>query len=241
MRRRIRLADHLGREATVWIIPCRPRHFVYSHSEGGQLLTITPRLKATAHTHPETLMARWSDPADLARALLASDPELDLEQTGCRIGPSQRIWLDGDGQPIYAPRLEQVRHDEQGTIIELRPLRVRPGNLVPHSAPVWSGVLLARQEVLSRYALCQAWQLMHGNSLEYDFLLELARWLDAQSQMALIGRGRNGRGPLILARGTWPCFGWLDGRVQDSSPRLTLYLATGKLNLSDRGGEDGDC
>ena len=240
MRRRIRLADHLGREATVWMIPCRARDFTSVKSEAGEPLAITPRIKASARTHPEALVARWSDPADLARALIADDPELDLEQTGRKIGESQRIWLDGDGQPIFAPRLEQVRHDEQGQIVQRRTLRVRPGNLVPPAAPSWSSVMLARQEILSRYALRQAWQLMHGNSLEYDFLLELARWLDARGQMALVGRGRHGRGPLILARGARPCLGFLDGRVQGESVRLVLYLATGELHAGDQGGDDGD-
>ena len=230
MRRRIRLADHLGREATVWMVPCRVRDFTSSHSDAGEPLTITQRLKATARSHPDVLAARWSDPADLARSLVAGDPEIDLEQTGRMIGESQRIWLDGDGQPIYAPKLEQVRHDEHGQVIQRRPLRLRPGNLVPPTAPIWSGMLLARHEVLSRYALRQAWQLMHGNSLEYDFLLELARWLDERGQMALVGRGRNGRNPLILARGARPCLGFLDGRVPGETMRLVLYLTAGELN-----------
>ena len=240
MRRRIRLADHLGREATVWMVHCRVRDFTSSRSEAGEPLAITPRLKATAETHPEALMAHWSDPADLARALITGDPEVDLEQSGCKIGESQRIWLDGDGQPIYAPKLEQVRHDEHGVIIQRRPLRVRPGNLVPPAAPIWSGVMLNRREVLSRYALRQAWQLMHGNSLEYDFLLELVRWLDERGQMALVGRGRSGRSPLIISRGARPCLGWLDGRVQGDSLRLVLYLAGGELHAGEQGGDDGD-
>ena len=240
MRRRIRLADHLGREATVWMLSCRVRDFTSSRSEAGEPLTITPRLKTTAQTHPEALLARWSDPADLARALITADPELDLEQTGRIIGESQRIWLDGDGRPIYAPKLEQVRHDEHGSIIQRRPLRLRPGNLTPSAAPVWSGVLLERKDVLTRYALRRAWQLMHGNSLEYDFLLELARWLDARGQMALVGRGRSGRSPLILARGARPCLGFLDGRVQGETMRLVLYLAAGELHVDGQGGDDGD-
>lgn len=240
MRRRIRLADHLGREATVWMVPCRTRDFTSIRNEAGRPLGGTPRLKATGETHPETLMARWSDPADLARALVAGDPELDLGQTGCKVGLSQRIWLDGDSQPIFVPRLEQVRHDEHGQVVQRRPLRVRPGNLVPPAPPVWSGVLLARREVLSRYALRHAWQLMHGNSLEYDFLLELARWLDARGQMALVGRGRSGRSPLVIARGARPCLGFLDGRVQGESVRLVLYLAMGELHGGEQGGDDGD-
>jgi len=241
MRRRIRLADHLGREATVWMVPCRARDFTSVRNEAGEPLGVTPRLKATAETHPEALVARWSDPADLARALIAGDPELDLERTGRQLGASQRIWLDGDGRPIFNPKREQVRHDEYGQVIQSRPLRLQPGNLVPPAPPVWSNVLLARREVLTRYALRQAWQLMHGNSLEYGFLLELARWLDERGQMALVGRGRSGRSPLILTRGARPCLGWLDGRVQGDSLRLVLYLAAGDLSAGDQRGDDGDC
>lgn len=240
MRRRIRLADHLGREATVWMVPCRVRDFTGSCNEAGEALWVTQRLKATDQSHPDVLAARWTDPADLARSLMTGDPELDLEQTGCKTGDSQRIWLDGDGQPIYVPKLEQVRHDEQGKIVQRRPLRARPGNLVPPAAPIWSGVILDRKDVLTRYALRRAWQLMHGNSLEYDFLLELARWLDKRGQMALVGRGRSGRSPLILARGARPCLGFLDGRVRGESLRLVLYLTAGELHAGGQGGDDGD-
>jgi len=197
-------------------------------------------MKATSMTHPKTLLARYSDPADLARSLISEDPEVDIERTGMVLDFSERVWVDGEGKPLYTPRLEEVRRDSSGQAVERRPWRAKPSNLLSHAAPVWSGVLLPRQTVVTRYELTQAWQLMHGNTLEFDFLWGLAQWLDTQECMALVGRGRSGKDPLIMHRGAKPCLGFLDGRVFGEGMRLVLYLAQGELGHKEQRGDHGE-
>ena len=240
MRRRIRLTDHLGRDATVWMVPCRPRIFRRYRSESGEDVRSVQRMKATSTTHPESLMSRYVDPTDFARALITLDPEIDIERTGRMVEFSERVWVDGEGNPIYVPKMEEVRKDRSGQAIERRPRRVRHGNLLPHAAPVWSGVLMPRQAVVTRYELAQAWQLMHGNTLEFDFLWGLTQWLDQQGCMALVGRGATGRDPLIMHRGAKPCLGFLDGRIFGEGMRLVLYLARGELGHKGPRGNHGE-
>ena len=123
----------------------------------------------------------------------------------------------------------EVWFSPDGLERERRPIVTRPANLVTAAPPVWSGVLLPRDEVVRRYALTRAYQVAHTNALEFDFLHGLAAHLDERKAMAQVGSGRRGRGPLILERNGPTYRGFLDGRVQGDAMRLILYLAAFEL------------
>ena len=116
-----------------------------------------------------------------------------------------------------------------GMECERRPLSVRPSNLVTPTSPVWSGLLLPRAEVIRQYALTRAYQVMHTNALEFDFLYGVAAHLEERKAMSQVGSGRRGNGPLILERNGPKYRGFLDGRVQADAMRLVLYLAAFEL------------
>lgn len=187
------------------------------------------RVRATSETFADALFAKYSDPDELSRALISSDPDIDLEMTGRSTGPCDRVHIDGDGQILYAPSVVEVRCGPDGMECERRPLTVRPSNLVTPTPPVWSDVLLPRVEFVRRYALSRAYQVMHSNALEFDFLYGIAAHLDERKAMAQVGSGRRGNGPLILERNGPKYRGFLDGRVQGDAMRLVLYLAAFEL------------
>ncbi len=99
--------------------------------------------------------------------------------------------------------------------------------------PVWSGVLLPRSEIIRRYALTRAYQVMHTNALEFDFLYGVADYLDERKAMAQVGSGRRGIGPLILERNGPKYRGFLDGKTQGDAMRLVLYLAAFELAVPE--------
>lgn len=223
--RRIRLADYRGRDATVLLVPIvHSEHRRHRDMEGRPVVSAR-RVRATRETNAETLLSRWQDPEELARALVSEDPELDLETTGRATGPCDRVYLDGGGCVLYAPSMVEVRYGPDGLEAERRPLTVRPSNLVTPVPPVWPGVMLPREEVIRNHALTRAYQVMHTNALEFDFLHGIAAHLDARGVMAQVGSGRRGTGPLIPERNGTPYRGFLDGRVQGDAMRLVLYLA----------------
>lgn len=231
--RRIRLADHRGRDATVLLVPIvhseRRRH----RDMEGRPVVSARRVRATRGTNAETLLSRWQDPEELARALVSGDPELDLETIGRCTGPCDRVFLDGDGEILYAPSLVEVRYGPDGLEAERRPLTVCPSNLVTPVPPVWPDVMLPRQEVVRNHALTRAYQVMHTNALEFDFLHGIAAHLDAHGAMAQVGSGRRGTGPLILERNGIPHRGFLDGRVRGDAMRLVLHLAAFALKAPE--------
>jgi hypothetical protein len=175
------------------------------------------------------LFAKYSDPDELSRMLISGDPEIDFETAGRTTGPCDRVHIDGDGQILYAPSVLEVRCGSDGMECDRRLLSVRPSNLVTPTPPVWSGVLLPRVEIVRQYALTRAYQVMHTNALEFDFLFCIAGHLDERKAMAQIGSGRRGNGPLILERNGPKYRGFLDGRVQGDAMRLVLYLAAFEL------------
>ncbi len=233
MMRQIRLTDHRGRDAICGLLPVRLPDRRRWQDLAGQPVQMLRRVRATAVTHPEMLLALSPDPDDLAQALIAGDPEWDLRALGRPTGPCTRGYVDGDGQPCYAPQWTEFRPDGQGTVGARRPLPSRPANLVPVTPPVWSGVLLPRQELVRRVAFVRAYQVVHGDALQFDFLYELAQYLQQRQVMVQVGSGRQGRGPLVCERNGCPYRGFLDGRVQGEAMRLVLYLAAGELTMPE--------
>ena len=227
--RGIRLADHRDRDATVLLVPVGENVKRRYQDTNGRPVRSVRRVRATQETCADALLSQYPDPDELARALISGDPETDLEVTGRATGPCDRVHIDGDGQVLYAPSIVEVRYGSDGIEQERRPLSVRPSNLVTPAPPVWSGALLPRGEVIRKYALTRAYQVMHTNALEFDFLHGIAAYLDERNAMAQVGSGRQGKGPMILERNGPKYRGFLDGKIQGDAMRLVLYLAAFEL------------
>lgn len=231
--RRVRLADHRGRDATVLLVPVAESVKRRHQDTDGRPVRSVRRVRATGRTRADVLFARYPDCDEFSRSLIDGDPELDLDITGRTTGPCDRVHIDGEGQVLYAPTVMEVRCDPDGMECERRPLSMRPANLVTPAPPVWSGVLTPRAEIIRQYALTRAYQVMHTNALEFDFLFCIAAHLDERRAMTQIGSGRRGNGPLILERNGPKYRGFLDGRVQGDAMRLVLYLAAFELAMTE--------
>ena len=234
MQRRIRLADHRGRDAVVVLVPRQragPRgpHATRYQTGAGEAVGFSRRIKAVEQTTFEVLRRRHPDPESLAQALIDGDPDLDLEAVGCDAGPCDRVYLDGEGRPLYSAQILEVLHDRDGNELERRHPQVVPANLVPDTAPVWSGTLLALSEATRRFAFTRAYQVRHSNALEYDFLYGLAGYLEERKSLILVGSGPRGVGPLVPERNAHPMKGLLEGRTQGRTYRLVLHLAAFEL------------
>jgi len=227
--RRIRLADHRGRDATVLLVPVGESVKRRHQDTDGRPVRNVRRVRATSETCVDALLVLYPDPDELSRALISHDPEIDVEMIGRSTGPCDRVHIDGEGQILYAPAVVEVRCGPEGMECERRPLSVRPSNLVTPAPPVWSGLLTPRAEIVRQYALTRAYQVMHTNALEFDFLCGIAAYLDERKAMARVGSGRRGNGPLILERNGPKYRGFLDGRAQGDAVRLVLYLAAFEL------------
>ena len=227
--RKMRLADHRGREATVILVPRRrPTAPTYVDSSGSpvRFSRLVKSIEATSH---DTLKTRYCDPDSLARALIDGDPEIDLEAVGREVGPCDRVWVGSDGKPLYSARFIEVVYDREGNETARREPVDVSSNMVPDAPPRWSGKLIPRAEAVRRYAFTRAYQVRHTNSLEFDFLSGLARHLEKHDALALVGSGPKGTGPLVMERNGTPMKGFLEGRTDGERYRLVLHLASFEL------------
>ena len=224
--RRIRLADHRGREATVVLVPCRkPPAITYADSYDAPV-RFTRRIKSTDATSYNALQSRFSDPDSMARALIDGDPEIDIQAAGREAGPCDRVHVGSDGKPLYSARMVEIVHDREGNEITRREPVNTPANLVPDTPPCWSGKLIPRSDAVRLYAFTRAYQVRHTNSLEFDFIFGLARHLEERDSLALVGSGPKGTGPLILKRNGTPMKGFLEGRTKGDAYLLVIHLAS---------------
>ena len=84
--RRIQLADHRGRDATVLLVPIKhhcPRR--YQDMEGRSAAN-SRRVRSTRETSADTLLSHWPGLEQLDWALIDGNPEVDPEMTGRTIG-----------------------------------------------------------------------------------------------------------------------------------------------------------
>ncbi len=231
--RRIRLADHRGREATVLLVPRRrPPTVGYADSSNASV-RFTRLVKATESTSYAALLSRYGDPDSLARALIDGDPEIDMQAAGREAGFCDRVYVGGDGKPLYSARMIEVMHDREGKETASREPENIPANLVPDTAPRWSGKLIAKSDAARRYVFTRVYQVLHGNSLEFDFLIGLAKYLEDRNALALVGSGPKGTGPLILERNGTPMKGFLEGRTKGDAYLLLIHLASLDLKTQE--------
>ena len=227
--RKIRLADHRGREATVILVPSRKPPAQGYVDASDSPVRFARLVKATEAASHAALLSRYSDPDLLSQALIEGDPEMDLDVVGREAGSCDRVWVGQDGQPLYSARVIEVVRDRDGNEIARREPVDVPSNLVPDAPPRWSGKLIPRAEAARRYAFTRAYQIRHTNSLEFDFLFGLARHLEERDALALVGSGPKGKGPLILERNGPPMKGFLEGRTKGDMYLLILHLAAFEL------------
>ena len=231
--RKIQIADHRGRDATVLLVPVSHRtEKRYQNMEGTPVESVR-RIKSAADTNADLLLKRYPDPDDLVKMLITEDPDVDIELAGRASGSCDRVYMDNEGGIIYTPGVMEIRLAPDGTEIERRPKRIRPANTVTTTPPIWSGTFIPVDDAVKRYAFIRVCQVMHQNALEFDFLFGIASYLHERESMVQVGSGRNGRGSLILERNGPGYRGLLQGKITGDAMRLVLYLSTYELTMSE--------
>ncbi len=186
-------------------------------------------VKATEGHDPAALLRRHPDPEALAQALLAGDPELDLENVGRRLPDVSQVWLGEEGKILYAARALKVVLDTQGNETSREDFVDVEATVAEEVALPWSGRLLPVERVVRSFALVQKLQLRHINGLTFDFLHQIARLLQEKRQLLLVGAGERGARPLIFSRNGSPYRGFLEGRADDDGFLLVLHLSNLEL------------
>ncbi len=168
--------------------------------------------------------------ADYATQLIASDPEVDIERVGMLVEQTQTVFLDGDGQLMYAdPKFIELVLNADGTEKERRDPVDTTGNVSADLPVRWTGRKIPIKDAVRRFSFRRSMQLQHVDGLTFDYLYEMAKELEDSSALMLIGTGDKGTGPLVFQANGRQYRGFLEGRTRGTSYRLKLHLSDMEL------------
>lgn len=188
------------------------------------------RVRVVGGLHPRV------DPAALsADALVQGDPELDMAMAGLSLEETMGAYFDPRAEqmePIGHFQQTEVVYDALGNEKERRPFQPRTRNL-DSVAPIKIARRLPMAQVLTMFVFKHCHQIVHEDSLTFEFLFNLAKELHAKGEMALIGAGPKGAQPLVVRERGQPYRAFLAGEVspEGSQYRLLMLLSDQELKL----------
>lgn len=186
-------------------------------------------LKSTIEHDAAALVKNCGDLDAVSQAIIEGDPEINFEMTGMKLQGTSRVFLDQNHQLVHRVQPFEIVRDPEGNEKERRPKQLAPQNVSSELPLRWTGKYLKRSEVIRKFVFASKMQLAHTNGLTYDFLYGMAKELEEQDSMMVLGAGPNSNQPLILRRGSLPYRGFLEGRTQGDRYVLLLHLSNMEL------------
>ena len=186
------------------------------------------RVKATMGTTDEALLAQYGE--GLADALIAGDPEVDMERFGLKVEGVKKVFITPSQKVAYGVTLNEHVYLPDGTEKEVRPEQNTTANISTDGIPIrWTGKLIPREKAMRMFMFKKSYQIQHVNGLTYDFLFDMAKKLAEADSMMLVGGGQKGIDPLVMANGGTPYRAFLEGRVDGDKYALILRLTNMEL------------
>jgi hypothetical protein len=226
----VNLRDARNRDALVRADSVRQTATVRYVDDKGGKVQLRKVLKGTLDNGLDALLAANDGNLDaLGAALLAGDPEIDMERAGSFILDSARVYVNTDNRIVYRIVQTEIVRGTDGMERERRQKKRVAGNVDGEIPLSWTGRKVKKVEALQRFMFHSKLQIVHVNGLTYDFLYGIAKELAEADSLMLLGAGASGKDPLILRHGTTPCRGFLEGRIDGDKYVLLLHLSKMEL------------
>lgn len=219
----IHLATDDGRNARVPLL--RPR----------RLAPATVKVTATGEEVATRTVHRGNanlDPALIEpQSLIDGDPEIDLINIGRILPETTRAWRRPGGDALEGNfQLIVTTYAPDGTVKETKPYVPREGN-INDVAPVRLGKRIPLAELFQRYAFHNQLYIAHRDGIQHEFLLGVARSLEAAGAAAMLGAGPRGNLPLVLQHGGAPTRAFLIGDTDGERYCLRILLTRQELRV----------
>jgi hypothetical protein len=225
----INIANSKGRDAVVGsqsvIKPIKVRWL----DEQGRQVQSARLMKAHLGHDLAALEAKAGGRDKVAQLLIDGDPEIDPEVFGSVLKETSRVFVDPDGKIVHKVRQFEIIRNPDGTERERRPRKIAQPNTAAEIPLKWSGKLMKKQDVYNKFVFAAKRQIVHVNGLTYDFLFGMAKELEQNQSLLLLGAGPKGNQPLVLTRGGQQYRGFLEGRTQGEKYCLILHLSNMEL------------
>jgi hypothetical protein len=185
-------------------------------------------LSATQENLHKNLASLYGD--NYSSMLIEEDPEIDIEAIGKFISGSDVVYLSSKGELLYSPpKTVEVIIAPDGTEKERRSPEDIPGNVDDELPVRWTGKKMPKSKVAVKFAFKRTIQIKHVDGLTYDYLFDMAKELQDEDVMVLVGAGQKGNEPLIFQANGMPYRGFLEGRVDGKKYQLLLHLSNMEL------------
>ena len=176
----------------------------------------------------ENLFSKYQE--RLPEILLNEDPELDLELIGRPIEKTNTVFINKENEIMkIAPNWVELIFDKDGNEKEKRIPEDRLANITDEIPIRFTKMKLKRKDAVKKFVFSRTLQLWHSDGLTFEFLFNIAKELDENDEMMLVGSGDKGRDPLIFQNNGLPWRAFLEGRIQDDSYALLMRLSNLEL------------
>jgi len=229
MIRKVRIADAKGRDGLIWLSSPQGTAQQELRAPNGGPARFERIIKSPMERGEMALRRQCKDDDSFARALIDTDPEIDMEAAGRIAGTCDRVWVDPEGEPLYAATMMEVVYGPDGGEKERRTPIDTDANVGEDMPLRWTGRFFQREEIIRRFAITRKFQIAHTDGLTFDFLLRMAEGLKKKDALASIGAGSKGRDPLIFERNGTPQRAFLEGRTKGDEYLLILHLSNLEL------------
>tara|TARA_B100000686_G_scaffold241007_1_gene249572 strand:+ start:1163 stop:1873 length:711 start_codon:yes stop_codon:yes gene_type:complete len=227
MSRKIHLSNSAKRDATIIMKFMKPDP---SPKMGvpGQVVKFRRYIASTEKGLHDSLVSQSGE--EYADLLINDDPEVDIEEVGKTLSSISSIFLNSQGEVIYAaPKIVEIIINPDGTERERRDPVELEANVQEEYPINWSGKKMPIGEAIRKFVFRRTLQLIHVDGLTYDFLFNMAKELSDAESMMLVGGGPKGSDPLVFQTNGKPYRAFLEGRIKDKKYQLLMHLSDMEL------------
>lgn len=193
-------------------------------------------LKSTIELTDEALVKKYGDLRALGEAIIESDPELDIEKIGKKIGATHKLYLDKDNKIAYRVNMLQIVRTPDGEEKDRKDLTKILANITGENMVQWSGKKMPKEMAVRKFVFVHKYQLKHISGLTYDFLYSMAKELHESKSLMFVGTGKKGNEPLIVTSGGTPYRAFLEGRIDGDKYCLILHLTNMEVKAINNDG-----
>lgn len=230
MKRYINLMDDKGRDAKLLFSGQPKDKQVFYVSENGTPTQTLRVLKTTLHGSYDGLLASYGSNDGIVDALIKGDPELDVKRMGMKISDTSRLYISSQLKPARRVSIHEIVRNVKGEKITERRVLENESNIIDE-IPLIMGQLVKKNALYNKVVFAKKYQLNHVNGLTFEFLYDIAKRLEDEQSLMIVGAGKSGKDPLVFQDGGKKYRGFLEGRTQASKYLLILHL--NNLELKD--------
>ncbi len=187
-------------------------------------------LKTTLSGCYDGLFAKYGSNEKIAEALISDNPEVDLKRTGMKISGTSRLYINNKLKPAFRVNIREIIRNTKGEKMEERSLQENDSNITDE-IPLMMGKLFKKSDFYNKVVFEKKYQLFHVNGLTFEFLFDIAKKLNEENSLMMVGAGKNGKDPLVFQDGGRKYRGFLEGRINGDKYLLILHLSN--LELKD--------